>query len=316
LYAPAQFAALKDAYTKLAPIDQLGLVSDTWALGLAGLQSASDYMDMVKLTPLDADPTIWGEIAGSLGELNNYYRGDTQHQAAFQAFAIGRLTPVLARIGWQPQAGESGPVKILRSELIGTLSALGDRAVIQEARRRYAAGNSDDKAMPSELRTVILGVVARHADAAGWDQLHAVAKAETTPLIKERLYTLLATSGDVAQAQRALELALTDEPGATNSAMMIKTVAQNHPELAFDFAVAHRERVDQLIDAPSRSRYYAGLAGGSLDLSMIDKIKAFAQAHIAPSSRRVADTSIANIQYGSMVVKQRLPQIDTWLQQH
>ncbi|MET0331430.1 MAG: M1 family aminopeptidase [Dyella sp.] len=316
LYAPAQFAALKGAFTKLAPIDQLGLMGDTWALGLAGLQSAADYLELVKLTPLDADPTIWGEIAESLRQLNNYYRGDMQHQPAFQAFAIARLTPVLARIGWQPQAGEAGPVKILRSELIATLSALGDHAVIEEARRRYAAGSGDAKAMPGELRTVILGVVASHVDAAGWDQLHATAKAETTPLIKERLYALLATSDDVALAQRALDLALTDEPGATNSASMIRIVALNHPELAFDFAVAHRERIDQLIDAPSRSRYYAALAGSSLDLATIDKIKAFAQAHIAPSSRRVADTSIANIQYSSTVRKQRLPQIDAWLKQN
>jgi aminopeptidase N len=315
LYAPVQFAALKGVFTKLAPIDQLGLMGDTWALGLAGQQGASDYLDLVKLTPVDADPTIWGEIAGSLGELNNFYRGDTQHQPAFQAFAIARLTPVLTRIGWQPQTGEAGPVKILRSELIATLSALGDRPVIEEARRRYAAASSDPKAMPGELRTAILGVVASHADAAGWDQLHAAAKAETTPLIKQNLYALLGSSTDVALAQRALALALTGEAGATTSPEIIRAVAQQHPELAFDFAVAHREQVDQLVDAPSRSRYYAFLASASLDPAMIDKIKAFAQAHIAPSSRRGFDTSIANIQYGSMVRKQRLPQIDAWLKQ-
>jgi aminopeptidase N len=313
LYAPEQFAALKGAFTKLAPIDQLGLMSDTWALGLAGQQNASDYLDLVALTPRDADPAIWGQIAGSLYQLNRYYDGDAQNRPAFQAFAIARLAPVLAQLGWQPQAGEAGPVKILRSELITTLSALGDRAVIEEARRRYAAGSGDAKAMPGELRRVILSVVARHADAASWDQLHAAAKAETTPLIKQNLYDLLGSSSDVALAQRALDLALTAEPGATTSAQIISTVAQQHPELAFEFAVAHREQVDQLIDAPSRSRYYAPLAGNSLDPAMIDKIKAFAQAHIAPSSRRVADTAIANIQYGSAVRSKRLPQIDAWL---
>ena len=54
----------RDGFAKLAPIDQLGLMGDTWALGMAGLQPASDYLDLVKATPVDADPQIWGDVAG------------------------------------------------------------------------------------------------------------------------------------------------------------------------------------------------------------------------------------------------------------
>ena len=35
---------------------------------------------------------------------------------------------------------------------------------------------------------------------------------------------------------------------ATNSAAMIASVAERHPDLAFDFALAHRDRVDRLVD--------------------------------------------------------------------
>jgi hypothetical protein len=46
---------------------------------------------------------------------------------------------------------------------------------------------------------------------------------------------------------------------------------------------------------------------------MIGKIKAYADAHIAKSSRRAADTVVADIQYRQMVRKERLPAIDAWL---
>ena len=114
--------------------------------------------------------------------------------------------------------------------------------------------------MPGSLRKVILGVVARHADAATWDKLHAAALAEKTPLVKENLYLLLASAEDAGLARRALDLALTAEPGATTSAGMIARVADEHPDLAFDFALAHMAAVDDKVDAPSRSRYYASLA--------------------------------------------------------
>jgi len=55
-------------------------------------------------------------------------------------------------------------------------------------------------------------------------------------------------------------MALTDEPGATNSASMIGIVAREHPDMAFDFAVAHHEQVDTLVDSTSRARYYRGWA--------------------------------------------------------
>ena len=146
-----------------------------------------------------------------------------------------------------------------------------------------------------------------------WDKLHVEAKAETMPLIKDQLYSLLSVAEDDALAQRALDMALTDEPGATNSARMISVVARQHPDMAFDFALAHRVQVDKLVDSTSRSQYYPSLGRSSNDPAMIGKIEAYADAHIAKGSRRAAETVIANIDYRMMVRKDRLPEIDTWL---
>jgi len=313
LYAAPQFDAIRKGFAKLAPIDQLGLMGDAWALGMAGLRPASDFLDLAKATPVDADPQIWGEIAGSLSSLDDYYQGDAQRQAKFRRFAIKTLTPVFARVGWEAKAGEPDPVTILRTELIEVLGSLGDTAVINEARRRYAASEADPNATPAALRKTILHVVARNADGATWEKLHAAALAEKTPLVKDEYYALLSTAQDTALAQRALDLALTSEPGETNSANMISQVAGWHPDLAFDYAVAHRELVNTKVDTTSLSRYYPGLARNSLDPATVDKLKAFAEQYIAASSRRATDTAIANIQYRVKVRKERLPAIDAWL---
>jgi aminopeptidase N len=313
LYTPAEFAAIKADFTKLAPIDQMGVMGDTWALGMAGLQPASSYLDLAQATPADADPQIWGDIAGSFSSLHQYYRGDKARQARFDAFAIKQLKPVFARVGWEAKADEGDPTTILRTQLIGVLADLGDADVIKEVQRRYAAQATDPKAVPPALRKTIYAVVARKADAATWDKLHAMAKAETTPLIKDRLYLLLSIAEDDALAQRALDLALTAEPGATNSAGMIRAAGYQHPDMAWAFAMAHRPQIDKLVDSTSSSRYYPGIGGSSNDPAMIGKIKAYADAHIAKSSRRAADTVIADIQYRQMVRKERLPAIDAWL---
>jgi len=311
LYAPAQFAGIRSEFAKLDAIDQLGVMNDVWALGMAGLQTPSDYLDLVKATPRDADPQIWGDIAGTLRSLDAYYEGDAARQAQFRTFAIAQLSPVFARVGWDAKAGEADPVKVLRMDLIEALGALGDAKVIAESRRRF-----ESQELPGELRRTVLGVVARHADAATWERLHAAAKSEKTPLVKDELYMLLSSTQDAALAQRALDLALTDEPGATNSAGMIRTVASLHPDLAFDFAVAHREQIDTKVDSTSRARYYPRLANNSLDPAMVGKVQAYAKAYVAEGSRRASENATANISYRVGVRKERLPAIDAWLKKH
>ena len=313
LYAQPQFDAIRASFAKLPAIDQLGVMGDASALGLAGLRPASDLLDLAKAAPVDANEKVWGAIAGYLGTLDDYYRGDAARQAKFRRFATKTLAPAFARVGWEAQAGEADTIGILRADLIEMLGSLGDEKVIDEARRRYAASAKDPAATPAALRKSILRVVAGNADAATWERLHAAAKAEQVPLVKDEYYALLSSARDAKLAQRALDLALTDEPGETNSAGMIWDVSKEHPELAFAFAVAHRELVDTKVDTTSLSRWYPSLAMNSLDPATIGKVQAFADAHIAASSRQPTETAIANIRYRVKVKQERLPAIDAWL---
>jgi len=313
LYAPRAFARLADGFATLAPIDQIGMLADTWALGLAGLQPASNFLDLAQATPANADPQVWARIAGGFDGLHAMYGDNTAGRARLDAYALARLAPVMAQVGWNAQAGEPTSRAILRANLIATLSHLGDQGTVNEARRRYAAIDSDPAAVPGALRKTILAVVAEHADGATWDAMRSAAQAEKSPMIKDTLYALLASSADRALAERALALALSDEPGATNGAAMIAMVSHTHPELAFDFALANIKAVNERVDATSRSRYLPGLAGNAATASMAGKVKAYAEAHIALDARRDAQTAIVGINDRIKVRRERLPEIDAWL---
>jgi hypothetical protein len=313
LYPPAQFAGLVKNFSSIAAIDQLGIMSDSWSLGLAGLEPPTDFLQLAKVTPLDADPQVWEKIASVLSSIDDYYNTKSSQRTKFRMMAIGLLTPKFAQVGWTARPDELGTTVILRNEMIATLSELDDPLIISETRRRYAAQTSDPTAVPVPLRKAILSVLAYHADTATWEHLHAMALAEKTPLVKQTLYALLASSEDSGLARSALKLALTSEPGATNSGGMILTVARLHPELAFDFAIAHMPAVNEKIDPTSRSSFFPSLASRSLDPAMIGKVNAYATANLAAGSRRNANTAAANIAYGIKIRSERLPAITAWL---
>ncbi len=315
LYAPAQFKALSASFGKLPVVDQLGVMMDASALASVGLQPEADVLDLTTQLAVGGSPDLWQTVARSFSDIDKLFEGDAKGQAAWRKYAVARLSPEFAKLGWDNREADSAQVKLLRSNLIALLAVMGDDTVIAEARRRFAAFQADPASLSPELRKVVLGVVARSADAATWDALHQLAKKETSSMVRDQYYALLGAAKDDALAQRALDMALTDEPGATNSAGMIRAVSDEHAELAFDFALAHREQVDTLIDSTSRARYYPRLGSEANNLMMADKIKAYADQYLAPTSRRDADTVIASIQTRVKLREQRLPQILAWLKQ-
>ncbi|HEX9948149.1 MAG TPA: M1 family aminopeptidase [Allosphingosinicella sp.] len=312
LYAPALLDRLTESFPRLKPIDQIGLIADNWGLGLAGYQSAAEALDLVDAVPANANPQVWTRAAAVLGSVYNLYEADPARRAMVARYASGKLSPVLARIGWAPKAGEAPTVPVLRADLIQTLGEMGDPVVVGEANRRLAAG--DPLAASGPLRSTILAVNARNVDSAGWERLRAQARAERSPLVKAQLYRLLGAARDPALGQRALDLALTDEPGATTSAGIISAVADEHPDLAYDFAIRNREKVEGLVDISSRSRYLAGLGSRSADPAMVAKLEQYATRYLNPQSRGRVDVAIASIRDRIRVRTTRLPDITRWLE--
>ncbi len=313
LHSPAQFKALLANFADLPPVDQLGLMMDTGALAAAGLQPESDQLELLMQVPSDAVPEVWLRVAGTLVDIDGLFTEAPSQRAAFRAFARGRLAPGFDRLGWETATEDSASTRQLRSVLMETLARFDDPEVLAEARRRFAGSADDPALLPADIRRTVLGIVARSADAATWEQLHAMAQSETSAMLRDQYYGLLAAAADEVLAQRALDMALTGEPGATGGAAMISRVAGEHPELAFAFAAAHRGQVDTIVDTSSRARYYPRLGAGSGKLGTADQIRQFADAHISPTSRAEANAAIAAIQTRARQRERRLPAIETWL---
>ncbi len=312
-YGPKRFSGIVANFAKLPSIDQLGVMSDAWSMGLAGYQPATDFLDLAKATPANADPQVLSKVAGVYSTIDAYYEGMPAERAAFRKLAIAKLRPLLATVGWTAKAGEPDNVAILRANLIGTLGALGDAEVAAEAIRRFNADKTDPSAIPGPLRKTILNVVARQADAATWDAIRAQAQAEKTPLVKSQLYMLLASTEDEALAKKALELALTAEPGETLSSNMISRVAGEFPDMTFDWAVANKDAVNAKVDSSSRTRFIPGLGSGSSNPAMAEKIKAYAAANLAEGSRKEAEKAAASVLNRAKIRQDRLPAITAWV---
>ncbi|AUW59059.1 aminopeptidase [Sphingobium sp. SCG-1] len=313
LYPATNVQALTKGFTTLPAIDQLGLMADNWALAIGNYQPISLPLDMIAAVPSNASPAVLSAVPGYWEATYEMAEGQADLQGKLSAFASARLTPVLTSIGYDAKAGENAQIPLLRQNLVETLGAVGDKAVVAEANRRFAALATNPDALNGPLKNVWLRIIAANADQATWDQLRKMANSAPTDLEKSQLFAQLGYAKDPKLGQQALDLALTDEPGKTTSAAIIAAVGTAHDMLAVDYVLAHREQYNALIDVSARSQALARLGGGSADPAMAAKLDAFATQYLTPESRKVVDRAIAAIKARSETRARVAPELATWL---
>ena len=286
LYTPQQAQALTASLPRLAGMDQYGLISNGLSLSLTGYQPMQPGLDLLNAMPANGSAKVVQQIIGRWDNLYDRLDGDSAAQSAIAARVVRDYGPRLQALGFVPRDGEPAVDALLRPTLIGTLGKYGDPNVRAEAARLFAAWKGNPDAIPGSLKSTWLSVIARNADATTWDAIHERAKATTGTVERTSLYQLLGRAKDDALARRALDLALTNEPGKTVSSGIITAVAGQHPRLAIDFVLAHLAQVNELIDISGRSRFMQRLAGSSRDPALIPVLENFANANLAATDRK------------------------------
>ena len=167
-------------------------------------------------------------------------------------------------------------------------------------------------ALQGAQRLAVLRIVAAHADASAWDQLHSLARAATDVTDRSRLYANLGSARDTALADKALALALGGEPSPTDIPDILRAVAAVDPDKAFAFALLHRKAIEQVLEPAVRVSYFGNLAEGSRDPAMLVRLQAFS-ATVPNSTRGEIEKASATIRHRLSIIKLRLPEANHWL---
>ena len=313
LYTAPQLQALQGAFPRLAVIDQYGVLNEQLSLAVNGYQPMAAGLAFLAEIPGNVDGKLVQSAVGTWSGLYDDFDQDPATQAAIAARVARLYGPRLEQLGFAPRQSDTATDALLRGTLIGTLGKMRDPAVLAEASRLFAAWQNDPNAIPGSLKATWLRVIARNANEATWNVLHAKAQAATGAVERTSLYQLLGATRDEALARRALDLAMTNEPGKTTSAGMITSVAGGHPRLAIDFVLAHLAQVNQLIDISGRSRFMQTLAGGSKDASLIPILEAYANANLAATDRKPIDQAIDKLRFQSSVQPRIRTEVAGWL---
>jgi aminopeptidase N len=209
-YDAATLRTNTQQFHSLPPGDRIALLDDQWAQVENGTQPLGDYLALAAAMGDDLNERAWNQVIDALSTIEHMERGTAGH-AAFVAYANGLLKPVATRLGWQGAGDETAGVQRLRRTVLSRLGAWGDRDVVAEAQRRFAAFVADRSGIAPDDQGMILTIVAQNADDATFEQLHAIARASANETEVRRYYPLLMRVRDPQLAARAAAIALSPE---------------------------------------------------------------------------------------------------------
>lgn len=313
LYAPELIGPLAERFRSLPPVDELGTLLDARALGLAGYEPLPDVLQFAQQIDGTVAPLVRSEVIDILTGIAQLYQG-LAGEPAFKAYARTLLGRMFADVGWDPAGGENAQVAPLRASLIQALGRLDDDAVWQHARELFTDFLQDPRRLRTDLHDAVLAVVAAGADPLVWAQIHRLATSSRSARDRDTYYELLAAARDDGLAQQALALTLTDELDSTSRPVLLNSVAEVHPELAFDFAVLHRDQVNGWVEPGSHDLFATRLLMNSANPAARDRLMAYMEAYVPSADRGPAEAVEAQIAYQIRVRAEQLPQIDAWLQ--
>jgi aminopeptidase N len=313
LYPQTMVQALSAHIGAVKSVDQVGILYDAWALGQSGYAPITNYLELSRNIPVDADPIVWRQIVGTLVSLDRLYGDGARGRAVFIAYGRDKLHPLAARLGWDAQAKEDPNVGALRQAVLVALSRFGDESVIAEARRRFDIGMRNRAAVSPSVWRTALAIVAERADAKTLDGLITLYRSTHDPLEKQNILEALAGIADPSGAQRILELAAGPEAPAGTVSSIFELVARDHPDLAWNFALQHVDRPGFPIDPFTRLTMMPRIASQSSDKKRVGDLTAYAAQHIPASARENVESAISTINLNVQFRAERLPQIDQWL---
>jgi puromycin-sensitive aminopeptidase len=213
-------------HRNLSVIERFNLVNDSWASVRAGLLSATDYLETIKLFSDEDDINVWAIIIGSINVLNTFLKND--ERTAFQEFVRDLVSPMAKRLGWKPGSSESVQTRQLRASLHGTLGTIGnDPTVKKEAETFFQSWLKDRSTIDSNVLPALVSILAYNGDKSRYDEFKKLSEDAKTPQEQLRFLYALSAFRHLDLIKQTLTSCLSGQVKTQDAPYLLATAVNN-----------------------------------------------------------------------------------------
>ncbi|CAH2311347.1 puromycin-sensitive aminopeptidase [Pelobates cultripes] len=317
-YSPTMLESLLPGIRDLSlqPVDRLGLQNDLFSLARAGMTSIVEVLKVMEAFVNEPNYTVWNDLSSNLGVLSTLLSHTDFHEE-IQSFIRDIFFPIGERLGWDPKPGEGHLDALLRGLVLGKLGKAGHKPTLEEARRRFKDHVDGKNTLNADLRSPVYVTVLKHGDSSTLDTMLKLHKQADMQEEKNRIERVLGAIPSQELIQKVLTFSLSDDVRPQDTVSVIGGVAggsKTGRKSAWEFV---KENWEELFN-----RYQGGFlisrlikvsVEGFASEKMATEIKAFFDAHPAPSAERTVQQCCENILLNSAWLKRDADAINQYL---
>jgi aminopeptidase N len=179
-YDSAYLQVLSDEITagRVAPLDRMGILSDSSEAAKSGHQKTVDVLKLLTAYEEEDSTIVWDIIASLIGNIK-LVMDDDELRESMKPFVSEIVSKQLKRLGWDKGSDESYFDSLLRPTILGMASSADDPEILAHSRALF-----DDATLPDEihpdLRSVVFGTVARIGNKDDFEKMLQMYKVTTT----------------------------------------------------------------------------------------------------------------------------------------
>lgn len=224
--------------------DRIGIVSDAFALSVAGVLPITCVLDLLKNFGEESDFLVWSEISSRLSEvLSVWWEQPSEVTDSLKAFIVELYRAQADKLGFDFAKSDDDKTKLLRPMILGMAAKCGYAPVIEECKRRFKqfiAG--DEAAIHPNLRGVVYATVLRNG---GRDEFDAILGLYKRMLVPDQKLAALGALGAASNADlinEALGFTMKDEVVRPQDVIYVFSTVGNNPagrRLCWEFLKAN-----------------------------------------------------------------------------
>jgi aminopeptidase N len=252
------WAEMAKSFDRLDPADRIGFLSNVWAQTRAGELDPAFVLRALPAVDAEKNRYVIGQEIDVLRSIDEALVDDDT-RAAFRHYAAARLLPHAKMLGASGNKSDDNAALLERTLLPALGDLAEDETTLREAERVSQAWLKDPSSMDADLAATDLGLASRRAGPDRVDALRAVIHEAKTPEIQDAALRALATFGDPATLEMALDVLLSDEVKSQDVFKVIRETMKTRAtrKVGFEWIAKHWDALKKKLPDFLAGRFFA-----------------------------------------------------------
>lgn len=212
-------------HKEISPRDRLGIIRDLFASAEAGVIPTTKALEFLTAYRDEDNYTVWLEIASGLARIEQLVAKSSSEEN-LDKFIIKLFTPILKKLTWEKQNGETHTDTLLRSLAISRLGRSADKEVVKKAKYLVKAIQEGEQIDP-DIKGSLYTIVANNGGLKEYNMFIKQYKSETLHEEKNRIGNALGDFKDKEILCLTAHFALSSDVRIQDTISILSSVGSN-----------------------------------------------------------------------------------------